>query len=110
MMTRFSRLAVDYRLLLSALSLLCILILSFGIPKIKFDNISEEAITTLVKPSYSNIMKVAIDYSDALIIGSEEIPSELEKHLENSNKPTLDYQGLDTFAEAYTAFYNEVLS
>jgi starch synthase len=80
------------------------------INKIKFDNISEEAITTLVKPSYSNIMKVAIDYSDALIIGSEEIPSELEKHLENSNKPTLDYQGLDTFAEAYTAFYNEVLS
>ncbi|MBT8260224.1 MAG: glycogen/starch synthase [Flavobacteriaceae bacterium] len=80
------------------------------INKIKFDNISEEAITTLVKPSYSNIMKVAIDYSDALIIGSEEIPSELEKHLENSNKPTLDYQGLDTFAEAYTAFYNKVLS
>ena len=80
------------------------------INKIKFDNISEEAITTLVKPSYSNIMKVAINYSDALIIGSEEIPSELEKHLENSNKPTLDYQGLDTFAEAYTAFYNKVLS
>jgi starch synthase len=81
------------------------------INKIKFDNISEEAIKTLIKPSYSNIMKVAIDYSDALIIGSEEIPSELQEHLDNSKKPTLEYHGLDTFAEAYTEFYNtKVLS
>mgnify|MGYP000916580811 CR=1 FL=1 len=81
------------------------------INKIKFDNISEEAIKTLIKPSYSNIMKVAIDYSDALIIGSEEIPSDLQEHLDNSKKPTLEYHGLDTFAEAYTEFYNtKVLS
>ena len=81
------------------------------IDKIKFDNIDEAAIATLAEPSYNNIMKVAIDYSDALIVGSETIPSELETHLKESDKPTLEYHSLDTFAEAYTEFYNtKVLS
>jgi starch synthase len=78
------------------------------ISKIKFDGISDEAISILAKPSYINLMKVAINYSDALIIGSEEIPTELRKHLEKSNKPTLEYHSLESFAEAYTNFYSEV--
>jgi starch synthase len=81
------------------------------IDKIKFDNIDEEAVATLAEPSYNNIMKVAIDYSDALIVGSETIPSELQEHLKESDKPTLEYHTLETFAEAYTEFYNtKVLS
>jgi starch synthase len=81
------------------------------IEKIKFDNIDEAAVATLAEPSYNNIMKVAIDYSDALIVGSETIPSELEEHLKESDKPTLEYHTLETFAEAYTEFYNtKVLS
>lgn len=81
------------------------------IDKIKFDNIDEAAVATLAEPSYNNIMKVAIDYSDALIVGSETIPSELEAHLKESDKPTLEYHTLETFAEAYTEFYNtKVLS
>ena len=56
-------------------------------------------------------MKVAIDFSDALIVGSESIPKELETYLSNSKKPILEYHDLETFAEAYTEFYNtQVLS
>lgn len=81
------------------------------IEKIKFDNINGEAIGVLAKPSYTNIMKVAIDYSDALIIGSEEIPEELQTYLDNADKPVLGYHSLDDFAEAYTEFYStKVLS
>jgi len=81
------------------------------INKIKFDNVDEGAISILNEPSYNNIMKVAIDYSDALIIGSQEIPEELTAHLDSSDKPVLEYQEIDTFAEAYTEFYNtKVLS
>ena len=81
------------------------------INKIKFDNVDESAISILSEPSYNNIMKVAINYSDALIIGSQEIPEELTAHLGSSDKPVLEYQELDTFAEAYTEFYNtKVLS
>ena len=48
------------------------------INKVRFDNIDEEAIKHLERPTYVNLMKIAIDYSDALIKGSEQIPKELE--------------------------------
>ncbi|MFD2822691.1 glycogen/starch synthase [Lacinutrix iliipiscaria] len=79
--------------------------------KVKFDNIDSNAIETLEKPTFNNLMKVAIDYSDALIIGSEDLPKDIEKHLKDSEKPVLDYKNKDEFSEAYTNFYNtEVLS
>jgi starch synthase len=81
------------------------------IEKIRFDNVDESAITLLENPTYTNIMKVAINYSDALIVGSQEIPDELQTYLNDSEKPVLEYQEQDAFAEAYTEFYNtKVLS
>jgi len=76
------------------------------INKLKFDNIDENAIKALNTPSYNNIMKVAIDYSDALIIGSQEIPKELETYLKDSKKPVLEYFSPEEFADPYTEFYN----
>jgi starch synthase len=76
------------------------------INKIRFDNVDEEAIKHLDKPTYVNLMKVAIDYSDALIKGSEVLPKELEDYLKSSNKPVLDYFSLEEFTEPYTEFYN----
>ncbi|WP_055434673.1 glycogen/starch synthase [Lacinutrix algicola] len=77
------------------------------INKVAFDNIDKDAIKMLEKPTYNNLMKVAIDNSDALIIGSNEIPKELEDYLAKTDKPVLDFKEKDEFAEAYTTFYNE---
>jgi starch synthase len=74
--------------------------------KIKFDNIDEAAIEPLKEPSYNNLMKVAIDYSDALIVGSENIPEDLDTYLRATNKPILEYKSKDEFGEAYTTFFN----
>lgn len=79
--------------------------------KVKFDNLDEKAIKVLEEPSYINLMKVAIDYSDALIVGSEEIPKDLTGYIKDANKPVLEYKNRDEFGEAYTKFLNtEVLS
>lgn len=80
------------------------------INKIKFDNIDESIIKPLEKPSYVNLMKMAINHSDALIIGSESIPDELSKYLKDSKKPVLDYKNNEEFGEAYKEFYNNLLS
>ena len=81
------------------------------IDKVKFDNINDQAVEVLSDPTYVNIMKVAVDYSDALVVGSEEIPADLKKYLKSSKKPVLEYHGIDNFAEAYTEFYkSQVLS
>lgn len=75
------------------------------VDKIKFDNIDEDQIKDLVKPTYNNLMKVAIDNSDALIVGSEDLPEELTSYLKESKKPVLDFHAKDEFSEAYTNFY-----
>lgn len=76
------------------------------INKVKFDNIEESKIMDLDDPTYINLMKIAINNSDALIKGSENLPDELNKHLEASGKPVLDYYSLEEFSDPYTEFYN----
>ena len=78
--------------------------------KVKFDNIDEATINVLKEPSYNNIMKVAINHSDAIIEGSKELSKEIRQHLTDSGKPVLDYRTPEEFAEPYTEFYrNSVL-
>ena len=64
----------------------------------------------LKKPDYNNLLKIAVDYSDAVILASEEIPEELNNHIANLQKPVLSYVPFHEFEEAYANFYNtEVL-
>jgi starch synthase len=56
-------------------------------------------------------MKVAVDFSDGIIKGSQELPKDLEDYIDTSEKPVLDYQYPEAFTEAYTDFYNnEILN
>ncbi len=80
------------------------------IDKIKFDNISESKIETISNPNYINILINAIENSDAIIKGSEELPKELLDFLDGCNKPVLEYSSAEEFDNAYTDFYlNQVL-
>src|SRR5690606_7763001 len=77
------------------------------IEKVRFDGIDEEAISKLEEPTYVNLMKIAIENSDAVIIGSKEIPAELEKFLNNINKHVLKYHNMENFSQAYLDFYRD---
>ena len=80
------------------------------IKKIAFDGVSEESISALKTPNYNNLLKVAVDFSDAVILAAEEIPEDLQNHISNLEKPVLSYVPLQGFEEAYANFYNtEVL-
>lgn len=79
------------------------------IEKVKFDNIDQDVIKALGKPSFDNLMKIAIDHSDALIIGSEDISKDIVKYLKDCKKPVLEFQNKDEFAEAYKEFYTTKL-
>ncbi|MGI9546923.1 MAG: glycogen/starch synthase [Flavobacteriaceae bacterium] len=79
--------------------------------KIAFDNIPDNAITHLENPSYNNLLKVAVDFSDAIILAAENIPSELTEYITNLKKPVLPYVSVQEFEEAYSNFYStEVLN
>ncbi len=77
--------------------------------KAMMDDISEEAIAGYTDTSFVGINKAAMDASDAIIMASETINSELEKHFNESNKPKLGYQSPEEYISAYSNFYDEIL-
>ena len=79
------------------------------INKIKFDGITQEAISDLEIPNYENLIKTSIKHSDAVIIASENLSPSLTKYIESSEKPFLPFTPKEGFAEAYTSFYKKML-
>ena len=79
--------------------------------KIHFDKIDKSKTANLQSPSYTNILKNAIENSDAIIKGSESISEELMTFIEEKDKPYLEYQTEETLTETYLDFYaNTVLA
>lgn len=75
------------------------------VKKIKFDGIADEVIDHLKTPDYFNVMKTAIDHSDAIIIGSNDLAPNFEAYLKNLEKPVLKYHNKEEFSQAYIDFY-----
>ncbi|MEE9350361.1 MAG: glycogen/starch synthase [Flavobacteriaceae bacterium] len=75
------------------------------INKIDFDGIDSDKTTVLKKPTYDNLLKIAIENSDAIIIGSETMSDEIDSYLATMDKPILDYKSEEEFVEAYIDFY-----
>ena len=66
--------------------------------------------TRMLIPTYNNLLKVAVDFSDAIILAAEEISEDLSEYITNLQKPMLPYVPLQEFEEAYANFYStEVL-
>jgi starch synthase len=77
--------------------------------KIKLPGITEKDLKYYKTADYLSITKAAIDFSDGIIIGSEKINREIEKYISDSGKPFLEYQPADSYIDAYSDFYDEVL-
>lgn len=59
--------------------------------------------------NFVGMMKSAIDNSHAIIIGNENVNSELVNYAKESGKPVLDYIKGDAYLEAYNKFYDALL-
>jgi starch synthase len=78
--------------------------------KLRFDGIDGENLKLVKKPDFVNVSKLAIKYSDGIIIGSEEINKDLLKYIDTIDKPVLHYQEESKYVDAYNAFYDKILS
>ena len=72
-------------------------------------NIISEDTELVDEPSYVNLSKMAIQYSDAVIQGSPKINSELTEYIQSSGKLFLDYQPEHTYIDAYNDLYDKML-
>ena len=78
--------------------------------KAKLEGITNKDLAYYKTPNFVNISKAAVDYSDALIVGSEKINTEVDDHIKKSGKPMLPFQPMDTYIDTYAAFYEEILN
>ena len=76
--------------------------------KIAEDGISRDKIAILENPTFENYSKLVVDYSDAVIKGSESINSEVEQYIKSSGKMFLDYQPKESYIDAFFDFYNNI--
>jgi len=77
--------------------------------KVKFDLNKSDKTSTIQTPSHTNILKSAIENSDAIIHGSETIDEELISFIEKQEIPVLDFQE-ENLKEAYLNFYADLIA
>ena len=73
------------------------------------DGIKSKDVQILSDPSYENLMKLAIQYVDGVIIGDRSMSKTLENYAKNLKKSILGYQG-ENYVEAYNSFYNKLIA
>ncbi len=78
--------------------------------KLWMEGISNEDVELLKPPSSLNISKLAVTMSDAVIMGSKTINRELGQFIKSSKKPLLDFQTEEEYMDAYSQFYDTILS
>jgi starch synthase len=79
------------------------------INKLKMGKIENEDIDVVDDPSYVNVSKLAVQYSDAVVQGSLKINSEITEYIQTSGKLFLDYQPENTYIDAYNDLYDKIL-
>ena len=77
--------------------------------KLLQEGIKKEDLALIDTPDYTNLMKFAIQYADAIILGSEHIEPELAAYIESSGKPVLPYVSNENYEDAYAEFYDKLL-
>ena len=76
--------------------------------KVQLEGITPDDVKKLDDPNYINVSKLAIDYSDGIIKGTESINSDVEKYIKSQDKLFLDHQPKETYIDAYNEFYEKV--
>ena len=77
--------------------------------KLLLKGIEEDNLKSINKPvDYTELIKMAISYSDGVIQNSESVNQDVMKFANESGIPILDYQSPDNYIEAFDQFYDQV--
>jgi starch synthase len=77
--------------------------------KLRNEGVTEKDLKHYKTSDYLGLMKAAMDFSDAIIVGSENVNPELLTYAKQSNKPMLDLQPMDSYIDTYSSFYDELV-
>lgn len=77
--------------------------------KVIFENITKEDVGCVDEPTFFNVNKLAIDFSDGVVMGSDSVNQKVEEYAKESGKLYLPYQGKEDYVGAYNEFFDKVL-
>ena len=78
--------------------------------KLQWDGIGSDDLEILAQPTYENLLKLALNYSDGVIFGSQNIHEKVRTHAMQLGLPVLEYQPEEIYMDAYSEFYDKILS
>lgn len=77
--------------------------------KLVSEHINTKDVKQLSDPTYINLCKLAIDYSDGIICQCENPNAEVLKYAKKSGKPLLSFKTEEEYVQASSDFYDAVL-
>lgn len=77
--------------------------------KARMEGVDKKDLTIVEKPDFESVTQLAMNFSDGIIAGTENIDKNIEKNIKSSKKPYLPYQNMDEYIDAYSDFYDELL-
>src|SRR6056297_752856 len=78
--------------------------------KAMLDGVSKEDLSTVHEPTYENLVRLALQHSDASIQGSPNLPDGVMGAVTESGKPFLEYQSPEEYIGEYSVFYDKILN
>jgi len=78
--------------------------------KLLMEGINASDVSILNNPNFENLTRMALSMSDAIIIGSSEINKNIRRYIKTMNKPVLEYKPEDEYVDAYSKFYDKILT
>lgn len=78
--------------------------------KVLIEGITKKDVEILKTPDFLNISKLAINFSDGIILGSAEINKEVDEYVKTTNKLVLPYQNQENYIDSFNNFYDQILN
>lgn len=77
--------------------------------KLSFDGLTKKDVKPILESAnVTDLYKLAIDYSDAVVYGDDQINDILKKYIEKSDKPSIHHSSQPNMFDSYDQLYNEI--
>lgn len=80
------------------------------INKLKMESITDSDISVIERPTYTNLIRLALSMSDGAIIGSPALDGDINNIVKGAGIPLLGFHNEDSYMDAYSDFYDEILT
>ena len=78
--------------------------------KIVMDGITKKDIQIVEIPDFLNLTKLAVQFSDGIIIGNKNVSTSVEEYVKSTGKSYLPFNNADNFIDEYADFYEKILT